>query len=95
MEIRKIQVTGAGDTRIISLPKEWAERHTLSKGSNVIIKELSSGELLIYPQNSPIEHQRRIFTILQTILYSLIWVCLPSGPQKQTGRTRITMIQVV
>ncbi|NHJ01004.1 MAG: phosphate uptake regulator PhoU [Candidatus Heimdallarchaeota archaeon] len=52
MEIRKIQVTGAGDTRIISLPKEWAERHNLDKGSNIIIKELTNGDLIIYPQDS-------------------------------------------
>ncbi len=55
MEIRKIQVTGAGDTRIISLPKDWAARHQLDKGANVIIKELSSGELLIYPTESQLE----------------------------------------
>ena len=59
MEIRKIQVTGAGDTRIISLPKEWAERHQLDKGSNIVIKELSTGDLIIYPQNSELEHQKR------------------------------------
>ena len=55
MEIRKIQVTGAGDTRIISLPKDWAARHQLDKGANVVIKELSSGELLIYPTESQVE----------------------------------------
>jgi phosphate uptake regulator len=55
MEIRKIQVTGAGDTRIISLPKDWAARHQLVKGSNVVIKEMSSGELLIYPTEIPVE----------------------------------------
>lgn len=55
MEIRKIQVTGAGDTRIISLPKVWAGRHNLDKGSNVVIKQLSSGELLIYPTEIPVE----------------------------------------
>jgi len=55
IEIRKIQVTGAGDTRIISLPKDWAARHQLDKGSNVVIKELSSGELLIYPTENQIE----------------------------------------
>jgi len=55
IEIRKIQVTGAGDTRIISLPKDWAARHQLDKGSNVVIKELSSGELLIYPAENQTE----------------------------------------
>lgn len=55
MEIRKIQVTGAGDTRIISLPKDWAARYNLDKGSNVVIKELGSGELLIYPTELPVE----------------------------------------
>ncbi|MFX0125935.1 MAG: PhoU domain-containing protein [Candidatus Hodarchaeota archaeon] len=66
MEVRKIQVTGAGDTRIISLPKEWTERHRLNKGSNVIIKELSTGDLIIYPQKSPIESQKRTTRIIES-----------------------------
>jgi phosphate uptake regulator len=66
MEIRKIQVTGAGDTRIISLPKEWAERHQLDKGSNVIIKELSSGDLIIYPQKSPLQNQKKVIRIFES-----------------------------
>ncbi|MFX0088145.1 MAG: PhoU domain-containing protein [Candidatus Hodarchaeota archaeon] len=66
MEIRKIQVTGAGDTRIISLPKEWAERHNLDKGANIIIKELSGGELLIFPQESPLDRQKRIARIIES-----------------------------
>jgi phosphate uptake regulator len=66
MEIRKIQVTGAGDTRIISLPKIWAERHHLDKGSNVIIKELSTGELIIYPQVSPLDAQKRVSRIIES-----------------------------
>ena len=60
MEIRKIQVTGAGDTRIISLPKVWAGRHHLDNGSNVVIKELSSGELLIYPTEIPVKKRQTI-----------------------------------
>lgn len=55
---RKVQVTGAGDTRIISLPKNWAERHQLTKGSNVVIKELTTGDLIIYPQKSPLPSKR-------------------------------------
>ncbi|MFX1515691.1 MAG: PhoU domain-containing protein [Promethearchaeota archaeon] len=66
MEIRKIQVTGAGDTRIISLPKEWAERNQLDKGSNVIIKELSTGDLIIYPQKTPFGPQKRVTQIIES-----------------------------
>ncbi len=66
MEIRKIQVTGAGDTRIISLPKDWAERHQLDKGANVIIKELSTGDLIIYPQESIIQPQKRVMSIIES-----------------------------
>ena len=66
MEIRKIQVTGAGDTRIISLPKEWAERNQLDKGSNVIIKELSTGDLIIFPQNASLEPQKRVTQIIES-----------------------------
>lgn len=66
MEIRKIQVTGAGDTRIISLPKEWAERNHLDKGSNVIIKELSTGDLIIFPQNASPDPQKRVTQIIES-----------------------------
>ncbi len=66
MEIRKIQVTGAGDTRIISLPKEWAERNRLNKGANVIIKELSTGDLIIFPQNLALEPQKRVTRIIES-----------------------------
>ncbi|MFX0014846.1 MAG: PhoU domain-containing protein [Candidatus Hermodarchaeota archaeon] len=66
MEIRKIQVTGAGDTRIISLPKEWAERNQLDKGANVIIKELSTGDLIIYPQKSSRGSKKRITRIVES-----------------------------
>ncbi len=66
MEVRKIQVTGAGDTRIISLPKEWTERHQLTKGSNVIIKEISTGDLIIYPQESPLESQKKTTRIIES-----------------------------
>ncbi|MHA2244503.1 MAG: PhoU domain-containing protein [Candidatus Hodarchaeales archaeon] len=66
MEIRKIQVTGAGDTRIISLPKGWAERHQLDKGDNIVIKELSTGDLIIYPQNSALGPQKRVAKILES-----------------------------
>ncbi|MFX1507681.1 MAG: PhoU domain-containing protein [Promethearchaeota archaeon] len=66
MEIRKIQVTGAGDTRIISLPKEWAERNQLDKGSNVIIKELSTGDLIIFPQDASLEPQKRATRIVES-----------------------------
>ncbi|MHA2292005.1 MAG: PhoU domain-containing protein [Candidatus Hodarchaeales archaeon] len=66
MEIRKIQVTGAGDTRIISLPKDWAERHNLDKGANVIIKELSNQDLIIFPQKSSIEPQKRETQIIES-----------------------------
>ncbi|MFX1282630.1 MAG: PhoU domain-containing protein [Promethearchaeota archaeon] len=65
MEIRKIQVTGAGDTRIISLPKDWAERYHLDKGDNIIIKELSTGDLIVYPQKA-LEPQKRIARIIES-----------------------------
>lgn len=51
MEIRKIQLAGAGDTRIISLPKDWAEKMGAEKGTSIIVRELSNGDLLLYPQD--------------------------------------------
>ena len=59
-------MTGAGDTRIISLPKIWAEKHQLDKGANVVIKELSTGELIIYPQISPLDAQKRVSRIIES-----------------------------
>jgi phosphate uptake regulator len=47
-EQRKIQVTG-GATYIISLPKSWATRNALKRGSSMILREEEDGTLSISP----------------------------------------------
>ena len=45
-EIRKVQKTPSG-TFFVCLPKDWAERHGLKKGSTVVLSETSDGKLLV------------------------------------------------
>jgi phosphate uptake regulator len=47
-EQRKIQVTG-GATFIISLPKDWATRNDLKRGSSMLLREEEDGTLVISP----------------------------------------------
>lgn len=48
LELRTVQVSG-GQTRIISLPKDWAVQHHLDQGSKLYLKELPNGDLIIQP----------------------------------------------
>jgi phosphate uptake regulator len=47
-EQRKLQVTG-GSTFILSLPKDWATRNELKKGSSMIVREEDDGTLSVAP----------------------------------------------
>jgi len=47
-EQRKLQVTG-GSTFILSLPKDWAIRNDLKRGSSMILREEEDGTLAISP----------------------------------------------
>jgi phosphate uptake regulator len=49
MELRKIQRTSGG-TFFVCLPKDWAERNGLDRGSVVSITETSDGPLVINPK---------------------------------------------
>lgn len=49
---RKLQVTG-GSTFILSLPKEWAIKNELKRGSPMVIREQEDGSLLIAPSSFP------------------------------------------
>lgn len=49
MELRKIQRTGGG-TFLVSLPKGWAKRSGLDRGSLVAVSERVDGRLVIDPQ---------------------------------------------
>ena len=51
-EQRKLQVTG-GSTFILSLPKDWATRNELKRGSSMIVREEEDGSLSIAPASFP------------------------------------------
>ena len=51
-EQRKLQVTG-GSTFILSLPKDWATRNELKRGSSMIVREEEDGSLSIAPSSFP------------------------------------------
>ena len=51
-EQRKLQVTG-GSTFILSLPKEWATKNELKRGSSMVFREEEDGSLSILPSSFP------------------------------------------
>jgi phosphate uptake regulator len=51
-EQRKLQVTG-GSTFILSLPKDWATKNELKRGSAMIVREEENGSLSIVPSSFP------------------------------------------
>lgn len=51
-EQRKLQVTG-GSTFILSLPKEWATKNELKRGSPMMVREEEDGSLSIVPSTFP------------------------------------------
>jgi phosphate uptake regulator len=51
-EQRKLQVTG-GSTFILSLPKDWAIRNELKRGSSMVVREEDDGSLSIAPSSFP------------------------------------------
>jgi phosphate uptake regulator len=51
-EQRKLQVTG-GSTFILSLPKEWAIKNELKRGSSMLVREEEDGSLCVIPSTFP------------------------------------------
>jgi len=51
-EQRKLQVTG-GSTFILSLPKDWATKNELKRGSAMLVREEDDGSLSIVPPSFP------------------------------------------
>ncbi|MCL5877245.1 MAG: phosphate uptake regulator PhoU [Candidatus Bathyarchaeota archaeon] len=51
-EQRKLQVTG-GSTFILSLPKDWATKNELKRGSSMLVREEDDGSLSIAPSSYP------------------------------------------
>ncbi len=59
MESRKVQKVGAS-TLSVSLPKEWAQTHHVSKGDIMLFENLKDGSLRIYPNALTDAHAERI-----------------------------------
>jgi len=57
--IRKIQRTPSG-TFFVCIPKDWAERYGLKRGSVVAVNETSDGKLLIDPEYGAVPSPRTI-----------------------------------
>jgi phosphate uptake regulator len=51
-EQRKLQVTG-GSTFILSLPKDWAIKNELKRGSSMLVREEDDGSLCVMPSTFP------------------------------------------
>lgn len=51
-EQRKLQVTG-GSTFILSLPKEWAIKNKLNRGTSMLVREEEDGSLSVSPPHLP------------------------------------------
>lgn len=56
-EIRSIQMTG-GSTFTVSLPKDWAQKAGIDKGSRVVLSEKDDGSISIYPLERKKSDQR-------------------------------------
>jgi len=57
MDNRKVQITGGG-TYFVTLPKDWAVKHGVGRGSQVTLVENSTGSLLLVPEG--IEGSNRV-----------------------------------
>lgn len=66
-EQRKLQVTG-GSTFILSLPKNWAIKNDLKRGSNIVVREVEDGSLSLSPSSIPRKekHEEAFIKVDQT-----------------------------
>ncbi|MEM2848889.1 MAG: phosphate uptake regulator PhoU [Candidatus Bathyarchaeia archaeon] len=98
MEIRKIQFSSG--SLFISLPKPWASRHSLKKGSPLFIEEREDGALVLYPVERVRDASKSILieispdvekkiTSRYWLGYDSIIVRSPSGRITLTDRERI------
>ncbi len=51
MNTRKVIQMGGG-TVLISLPKEWAKKNRVTKGTTLVVDELSPGKLIVHPMET-------------------------------------------
>jgi phosphate uptake regulator len=59
MDTRKVLEMGGG-TVLISLPKSWAKRNRISRGSSVAVEEISPRRLLVKPLGSAEKEKREV-----------------------------------
>lgn len=65
-EVRKVQRTPSG-TFFVCVPKDWAERYGLKRGSTVALSETSDGKLLIDPEYGGVSSPRVV--VLKPVPY--------------------------
>ena len=70
MDLRKIQRTSGG-TFFVCLPKSWAERNGLNRGTVVSITETTDGSLVLNPKYN-VEQVPQVAAILPSTLLDLI-----------------------
>lgn len=66
MDLRKVQRTSGG-TFFVCLPKNWAERNGLKRGSVVAISEMANGRLAIDPKHE-VKRAPRVVVVKPTLL---------------------------
>ncbi len=91
-QYRKIQLSSS-KTRLVSLPRDWAERYSIERDSVVIIRELPDGALLLLPTKKTdeekkielIDSKRIRRDLLRAYLdgYDIIEICGSQGPLKR------------
>jgi len=59
MEKRSVQVTGGG-TYFVTLPKAWATKIGISRGSEITVVENATGSLLLMPEDLQMENRARL-----------------------------------
>ena len=72
MDLRKIQRTGGG-TFFVCVPKDWAERNGLNRGTVVSITETADGSLIVNPRYN-VEQAPQVATIRSSALLDRIIV---------------------
>jgi phosphate uptake regulator len=62
-DVRSVQMTG-GSTFTVSLPKDWAERSGIGKGSRIVMSEKEDGSISIYPlDNRPSDKRQKVISL--------------------------------
>ena len=77
MEVRKLQET-AGGTFIVTIPREWAEKHKLKKGDPLMIEEEES-DIIISPGKPTADVQSRKLNISDFRSERILQLCIAAS----------------